>query len=547
MLETVRKSLNGTVHTMECRNPATGVRLGSIDMATASEVKAAREHMRVAGKMWGRKSVGERVKALRKLQGVLIDSHEEITAVVNRDTGKPRQDALVELFITVNMLSHTLNHAKRWLGRNYQMPGLYLTKLTYIEQKPYGTVAVISPWNYPFVLAMQPVLAALLAGNSVILKPSEVTGMTGKLIERLFQRVPELAPYVRVLHGDGRVGAAVVESKPDLIYLTGSVKTGELIAKAAAEHMIPCVFELGGKDPMIVLDSAEIIPAAKWGAWAATANAGQTCVSIERFYVVESVYDDFVREIISEAEKIKIGYSEEIKSEYNYGPLSSERQADIVDAHLQDALAKGAVLQTGGSPEGLMMKPTVLTEVDDTMDLMHEETFGPLIPIIKVKNAEEAIARANDSEFGLGASVWGGVSEAKAVLDEIEAGTLVANDAVAQFAVPTVPFGGRKKSGNGRSHGKEDLLQFTQSASYVLSTPPMPFDIAVKMREPGNYRLGESLLKVAFGTSLKQKSEPFVDFWRSRRVQNVVEGIQEKVDGVTDSVEGKVREARNGG
>lgn len=545
MLETIQKPLNGVLHTMECRNPATGGYLGSIEMATAEQVRAAREHMRVAGKMWGRKSVGERVKALRKLQGVLIDAHEEITAVINKDTGKPRQDALVELFITVNMLSHSLNHARRWLGRSYQMPGLYLTKLAYIEQKPYGTVAVISPWNYPFVLALQPVLQALLAGNSVILKPSEVTAMTGALIERLLKRVPEIAPYVTVLHGDGRVGAALVETKPDLIYLTGSTRTGEVVAKAAAEHLIPTVFELGGKDPMIVLDSAEIDSAAKWGAWAATANAGQTCVAIERFYAVESIYDEFVKQMVSEAEKIKVGYSEEIKGEFNYGPLSSDRQAEIVADHLEDALSKGAVLHTGGNPEGLMMKPTVLTEVDESMKLMREETFGPLIPIIKVKDAEEAVRRANDSEFGLGASVWGSVGDATGVLDELEAGTLVVNDAIAQFAVPTLPFGGVKKSGNGRSHGKEDLLQFSQSVSYMVSTPPVPFDIAVKMREPGNYRLGETLLKVAFGTSLKQKSEPFVDLWRSRRVQDVVEGVQEKVDRATSSVEERVREARN--
>ncbi|MGB1251644.1 MAG: aldehyde dehydrogenase family protein [Candidatus Promineifilaceae bacterium] len=488
-----------------CYNPATGQEIGRIPQATAAEIDQAYVELHEANSLWSTMPTRERVTILRKMQYELVDAVDEITTVINKDTGKSRQDALIELYITLDNLQLTLKHAEKLLARRKVSSGTYLAKSCYVEQRPYGTIAIISPWNYPFMLAMQPVLTALAAGNTVILKPSEVTGVTGKLMAKLFQRVPELAPFVRVLHGDGRVGAAIVEGKPDLIYLTGSTRTGKLIAKAAAENLIPTIFELGGKDPMIVLEGADLDAAAKWGIWGATTNAGQACTSVERTYVVDAVYDQFVEKVVEQARLLRIGYSDEVKDMNHYGPLSSERQATIVEEQIDDALEKGAQLLTGARRQELMMQPTILVDVDPSMKVLQNETFGPVMPIVRVRDEDDAIARANTSEFGLSAYVWGKLNHVKRVLPKLEAGTVVANDVVAHFAVPSLPFGGLKKSGNGRSHGDQDLLQFTQTQSFMESSPPMSLDIATRLREPGNYRLAEAVLKAQFGANVQQK------------------------------------------
>ena len=523
---------------LACHNPATGDFIGSVPMASTADVMTARQELEKAAKLWRAKSLKQRIAILKQFQHVLIDSLHEITSVVNKDCGKSRQDALIEVFMVVDNLHTVLAKAPKWLKRERVPSGLQLTKRCYVEQRPIGTVAVISPWNYPFMLALQPMLMALLAGNTVMLKPSEVTAVTGQLIERLFKRVPDLAPYVRVLHGDGKVGAAVVASKPDLIYLTGSRATGQIIAREAAKNMIPYIFELGGKDPMIVLEDANLAAAAKWGVWASCFNAGQTCAGIERVYVVADVYDEFVRLAEKEARNFSVGYSDEIHSQYDMGPLSGERQAAIVDDHLEDALDKGAQVLCGGKRDELMMEPTVIVDVNHSMKMMNQETFGPIMPIMRVRDEDEAIKLANSSKFGLGASVWGGIGHATKVLDQIEAGTLIANDVIAHFASPLLPFGGVKESGNGRSHGKMDLLQFTNSHSYMLSLPPLPFDIAVRMRQPGHYRVGEALLKTVFGVTVQQKLEPVAMGIKSQKTQRAAKQALDKVGGPSGLAKG---------
>lgn len=497
---------------LACINPATGEKVDEFPMSTADDALQARQEMGVAAKIWARKPVKKRVRILRQFQKLLIDSADQITETLNIDCGKSRQDALIELFITVNLLDEYCKKAETWLRRRRVSPGLYMFKTCYVEQRPYGVVAVIGPWNYPFVLTVPPVLTALLAGNTVILKPSEETGLTGKLIENLFSRVPELAPFVRVLHGDGRVGAALVDSKPDLIFLTGSTQTGRLVSKAAAEHMIPLISELGGKDPLIVLEDADLDAAARWSVWGACFNAGQTCMAVERVYVIDKVYDEFMRHAVHYAQEFKMGYSPAKNSPYLMGPLTTERQVAIVDRHLQDALEKGAKVLVGGHRRGHFVEPTILADVTHAMLVMREETFGPIMPIMKVRDEAEAIRLANDSEYGLGASVWSqDLEHAGRVLQKLEAGTLQVNDTLSHFAVPNLPFGGVKKSGQGRVHGESDLLQFTQAYAITLAAPPMLFDVATQMRLPGRYGLGVAMMKVVFGVSPRQKLEPVTD------------------------------------
>ncbi|MFQ5436708.1 MAG: aldehyde dehydrogenase family protein, partial [Anaerolineae bacterium] len=487
-------------------NPATGAQFGEVAMSTPDEIAQAHKELRQNFAVWRRKSVAERVRVLKQLQELIIDSLDEITAVINEDTGKSRQDGLIEVMMVVDRVHQYLKHAQSWLKRRRVPPGLYIFKSYYTEPHPYGVVSVIGPWNYPFDLCMSPVISALLAGNTVMLKPSEVTPATGVLMEKLFQRIPDLAPFVRVLHGDGSVGAAIVDSRPDLVFLTGSTATGHKVALETAKHLIPFVCELGGKDPMIVLADADVKAAAKWGAWGAFYNTGQTCMGVERVYAEAPIYEEFVAEVIEQAKALKIGYSPNLENENDMGPLTFARQAEIIEGHMQDALAKGARVVYGGQRQGMFMEPTVVVDVDHSMKLMQEETFGPIMPIMKVKDETEALWLANDSQFGLSACIWSSnMRQAKRIAHRLEVGSVNVNDAISHYPVSLLPFGGVKQSGNARTHGQAEVLQFTHLRSYAIGRPPLPFDIATRMREPNHYRLGAAIMRLAFGVTPEQR------------------------------------------
>ncbi len=490
-------------------NPGTGQRFGEVAMTTPAEVQAAVDDLRATGEAWRRKTIAERVRVLRQVQALLIDARDEISEVISQDHGKSRQDALIEVFVTVDVLNTACRNAARWLRRERVANGLYLFKRFYVEPRPHGVVAVLAPWNYPLLLALQPALSALLVGNTVVLKPSEVTGATGVLIERLLQRVPELAPYVRVVHGDGRVGAALVQARPDFIFLTGSTPTGKKVMAAAAEHVIPVVCELGGKDAMIVLDDAEVDPAVEWGSWGAYFNSGQTCMAVERVYVLPQVYDEFVSKSVAAAQRFKAGYSLDTDARYNLGPVTSEAQLRLIEAQMAEAVAKGARVLTGGRGPGQFYEPTVLVDVTHDMQIMRDETFGPILPIMRARDEAEAVRLANDSPFGLSASVWSrDLEHARAVADQLQVGSVIINDTLAHFGVPSLPFGGVKESGFGRAHGREGVLQFTQSFAYATGQPPHPLDIATVLRRPGHYDLAAAMLRLAFGVTPRQRLEP---------------------------------------
>jgi acyl-CoA reductase-like NAD-dependent aldehyde dehydrogenase len=505
-------------------NPATGARFGEVEMTSPDSVQNAVQVMRQAFPLWSGKSVRERIQILRKFQTLLIDKRDEITMVLNQDCGKSRQDGLLELFVTVDMLSQYCAQAPTWLKKKRVSSGLYLFKQCFVEYRPYGVVAVIAPWNYPLVLALPPVLAALLAGNTVVLKPSEVTAATGVLIERLIQAVPELAPFVRVVHGDAKVGAALTQARPDYIFVTGSTPTGKKVLQAAAEHLIPVALELGGKDAMLVLEDADLEAAARWGVWGAFFNTGQTCMAIERVYVVESKYDEFVRRVIDYANEFKTGYTPDADGPYFMGPVTDPHQVQVIERHLEEALAKGARVLTGGKEQGMFYNPMVMVDVDHSMRIMQEETFGPVMPIMKVKDETEAIRLANDNPFGLGASVWSqNIAHAKQVADQVQAASVIINDSIAQFGIPMLPFGGIKDSGFGRTHGQEGLMQFTRPYSYAVGSAPVKWDIATLLRENGHYDLATAIMGVVYGTTFKQKWETLSQLFRKKQAAKPID------------------------
>lgn len=494
---------------MEFINPATGQKFGEVRMATAADVARARREMAVMQPEWGAKSVKERARIVKKLQGVILDATDEITAVVNQDHGKSRLDALHEVFMTIEKVHHYCAHAPQWLARERVPRGLYFFKRFYADREPYGVVGIIGPWNYPIDLMIPPIVSALLAGNTVLVKPSEVAAATGVLLEDLINRVPELAPNVRFLHGDARVGQALVKSKPDLLFLTGSVKTGQIVAKMAAEDMIPFMYELGGKDSMLVLEDADVKAAAKWGVWGAFYTTGQACVSVERVYVHEKVYDEFVNAVLEETAKFTVGYSPDVDNPNWMGPLTFQRQCDIVNTHLHDAVQKGARIIMGGKQTGMFIEPTVLVDVDHSMKIMMEETFGPTMPIMKVMDDRHAIQMANHSDMGLSAYVWSNdLKHAERVGRQLDVGVVNINDTMAHYSVARLPFGGMKLSGNTRTHGRGEVTQFTHQKAYSISRPPNPIDPVIWIRRPGAYRLLKAMMGATYGTTMQQRVGP---------------------------------------
>jgi len=500
---------------IEFFNPATGRKFGQVRVTTEEEVFRARRELAEAQREWGSKPVRERARLVKLLQGVIVDATDEITALVNQDHGKSRLDALHEVFMSVEKIHHYTANAPKWLARQSVPRDLYFFKRFYAEPVPHGVVGIIGPWNYPIDLMIPPIVAALLAGNTVLVKPSEVAAATGVLLEDLFNRVPQLAPYVRFLHGDVRTGQALVHSKPDMLFLTGSVKTGQIVAKMAAEDMTPFMYELGGKDAMLVLEDADIAAAARWGVWGSFYSTGQACVSVERVYVHENVYDAFVSAVLNETAKFTVGYSTEIDNPNWMGPLTFDRQVSIVSDHLQDALDKGARVLIGGKGTGMFFEPTVLVDVDHSMKIMVEETFGPTMPIMKVRNDAEAIQLANDSNLGLSAYVWSrDLKHAEQVGRQLDVGVVNINDTVAHYSVPQLPFGGTKLSGNARTHGRGEVMQFTRSKAYSISQPPSAIDPVIWIRHPGNYHLLKAMMGGTYGTTMGQRVGPVAELVR---------------------------------
>lgn len=503
------------VETVAFINPATGEQFGQVAMATNEQILASCREMGAAAQIWSAKPVKERVRILRKFQEVVIDSLDEITEVINRDHGKSRQDAWVEVMLTVDKLHQYYKRAPKWLRKRSVPPGLYFFRRYAVVPRPYGVVGIIGPWNYPFELVVPAMCSALLAGNTVLVKPSEVAAATGVMIEGLVQRVPELSPFVRFLHGDARVGSGMVHAKPDLIFLTGSTATGKIVAKAAAETMTPFLCELGGKDPMIVLEDANIQAAAKWAVWGAAAfNSGQSCVAVERIYVVEDVFEEFVQAAIEEASKVEMGFLTTKENPNHMGPLTFQRQVEIIEDQIQDALSKGARIVYGGKRVGMFWEPTVIVDVDHSMKLMRDETFGPVIPIMKVSDEVHAVQLANHSDFGLSAYVWSSnLRRARRVADQLEVGSVMINDVLVHYVTSLLPFGGVKLSGNARTHGKEEVMQYTHLHSSSIGPPPLPFDISTILRSPNHYRLGAGVMRMAFGVTRRQRLQPIRELW----------------------------------
>lgn len=446
-------------------DPATGEEIGRTPLSSPEDVRRAVTRARAAQPGWASLSFPERARVILKARDLMLAERDEIARLVSRETGKPIAEAIsMEIVPTLDAM-HYFAHASESLLRPQKIDiGQYgmMGRSSSIRFKPLGVVGIISPWNFPLATPLDEVVMALMAGNAAVLKPSELTPLIALKIGELFSRAGLPPGLLEIMTGDGSTGAALVEARVDKIMFTGSVATGKRVAEAAARYLIPVVLELGGKDPMIVLEDADIKIAARGAVWGAFANAGQACASVERCYVHESIAPQFIKLIVAETQTLKQGPGTE--AAVDIGSMTNARQLQIVEDHVSDAKQHGAKILTGGqrgeSREGFFYQPTVLTDVDHDMTIMCDETFGPVLPVMTFKTDDEAVKLANDSVYGLTASVWTrNIGRGRALAERIEAGTVMVNEVVYTHGIAQTPWGGVKDSGYGRTHGRAGLLE----------------------------------------------------------------------------------------
>jgi acyl-CoA reductase-like NAD-dependent aldehyde dehydrogenase len=444
-------------------NPATGEVLRELDCADAGAIEAAVARARAAQPSWAALGLRRRIDVLREFQRRLHENKSEIAAAITREAGKPLAEALVTEVLVVLDAARFLIDNTWGLLRDEPVPhGNLATKMKsgWLVREPHGVIGIISPWNYPFSIPATETLAALVAGNAVVLKPSELTPLIALELASLLYAAGVPKDVFQVVVGEGAAGAALLRSPIDKLVFTGSVATGKRIAAAAAERLLPVVLELGGKDPMLVLDDADVDVASSAAVWGAFVNAGQACLSVERCYVHRSLYESFARACAEKTKQLHVGNG--MDSQTDMGPMIHERQLRIVEGHVEDARARGARFLAGGLrlPHlGLnFYAPTVLANVTHDMRIMREETFGPVLPIMAFEDDGEAVRLANDSEYGLAASVWTRDGKrGERLARRIHAGTVMVNDVVSCFGISEAPHGGVKASGLGRTHGRFGL------------------------------------------------------------------------------------------
>lgn len=449
-------------------NPADGGIVGEAAIASVEDVHAAVERARRAQVEWNARGIRERLKVVRRFQQLLSDQKQKVAELITREAGKPVVEALLsEVLVVLDSTRFLLANAYGLLKPESLPHGnlVMKAKLGKLHREPYGVFGIIAPWNYPFSIPATETLAALVAGNAVVLKPSELTPLVALELQRLLREAGTPEGVFQVVVGEGPTGAALVEAKIDKLVFTGSVPTGKRVGEAAAKRLLPVVLELGGKDPTIVFDDVDVDVAAAGAAWGAFMNAGQTCLSVERCYVQRNIYEKFVGLCAEKAKALRVGNG--MEKDVDVGPMINERQLKIVEAQVADALKRGARLVCGGrrlSEVGSnFYAPTVLADVTHEMAIMQEETFGPVLPVAAFDIEDDAVRLANDSEFGLAASVWTRDSaRGQRVAARLQAGAVMMNDMVCSFGISEAPHGGVKASGLGRTHGRIGLEEMVR-------------------------------------------------------------------------------------
>jgi acyl-CoA reductase-like NAD-dependent aldehyde dehydrogenase len=482
----------GSAHTIPVENPATGELVGTIPVLDAGELAEMAARAREAQPQWEAIGYDGRARVMRRAQKWILDNADRVLDTVVSETGKTYEDAqLTDLGYTASALGFWAKEGPRYLADervpSWNNPVAAGKKLV-IRYAPLVVVGVIGPWNFPIANSFGDCIPAMMAGNCVILKPSEVTPLSSLVMAEMMRECGLPEHVFQVATGDGGTGAALI-AEVDCVMFTGSSRTGKAVMKAAAESLVPCYLELGGKDPMIVCDDANVERAANAATYWSMNNAGQVCISVERCYVDASIYDEFVAKVTENVRGLRQGVPTGVGT-VDVGAVIFPPQLDIVDEHVRDAVAKGAKVLTGGHPRagaGRFYEPTVLVDVDHSMKCMQEETFGPTLPIMKIANAEEGVRLANDSEYGLQASVWtSDTDRGEALARRVEAGVVCVNDAQVNYTALNLPMGGWKTSGIGTRHGSAGIRKYTKVQSLLVTKRALkrePFMFPYKARQ----------------------------------------------------------------
>ncbi len=462
-------SLKGTVTKSDGRyfvsiNPANLKPIGEVRIMEEAEIKQRVDLAEKAFPAWSGLSLERRCEYLNGVKDQLIKDYDDIAGIISQEMGKPRIEAsLAELMLVVDLIDYFVKKAEKMLADEPIPLHLAKGKSSKLNYRPYGVISIISPWNYPFAIPMSEIVLALLAGNTVVFKPASDVMLIGKKIEELFQAVDLPVGVFNFIAAPGSaVAKSMIGPKIRKVIFTGSVSVGKQVMEAASRYLIPVVLELGGKDPMIVCKDANIELAARGAVWGAFTNAGQVCASIERVYVMKEVADEFIEKVVAKTKKIRVGQDTDFN--VDMGPMVNEGQLKIIEEHVADARQKGANILTGGERlkelKGFFYPPTVLTNVNHSMKCVSEETFGPLLPIMAVSSEEEAIRLANDTVYGLTASVWTKDRErGEEIAKQIDAGSVAINEHAYTYGLPETPWGGIKDSGMGRTHSKLGLME----------------------------------------------------------------------------------------
>jgi len=499
---------------IDVRNPATQELIGAVPSFSKEQIVAAVQQAAAAQAKWAATSMQGRLRIFKRFGELLCQQKEAVAAVISREAGKPEAEALsTEILVALDTTKFLCDYTPRFLRPEpiaHSNPVMKLKRGTLLRQ-PYGVIGVISPWNYPFSVPAVQTLSALATGNAVVLKPSEFTPFSSLELQKLLREAGLDPDLLQVITGDGAAGAALLQADIHKVVFTGSVATGKRVAQAAAARLLPVVLELGGKDPMLVLEDADVDVASSAAVWGAFMNAGQTCLSVERCYVHQSIYEKFLTACVEKTSKLRLGRGTD--ANVDIGSMLHERQLRTVQEHVQDAISRGARLLAGGKALSDLgpnfFAPTILADVTHSMTIMREETFGPVLPVRSFKTEDEAVALANDSEFGLAASIFTHDKQrGQALALRIEAGTVMVNDVLACYGISEAPHGGVKASGIGRTHGRFGLEEMVWP-KYVDS------DRLPRMKKLWWY---------GYGPAFAQQMSGFVELLFARNLTNRIRG-----------------------
>lgn len=501
------------IDTLPSINPATGVINGQVEKTSPAVLMQAVARARAAQTQWAARPVAERCRLLNALRERMLARRDELVDAVVRESGKPRVEAqFADLFVALDTAAYFAKNGESLL-RDQRVPHhstAAKAKRGRLVSEPIGVLGIISSWNYPLAIPLGQLIPAVLAGNAVLCKTSEFTPQCGALIEKLFADAGFPKDLVTVVQGGGEVGKALIEAAPDApdkIFFTGSVATGRRVAEACASRLLPSVLELGGKDAMIVLAGADLDVATSAAVWGSFTNCGQVCLSVERLFVEQSVSEAFAALCVQKTKKLKLGDGNDPATDV--GPMIRPQHVERMAGLIEDAVGRGARVLCGGNARPDLgpnfFEPTVIADVDSTMRLFQEETFGPILAIQTVRDEQDAVVHANDSPFSLAASVWtADAKHGEEIARKLRAGAVMVNDVISYFAIAEAPHGGCGASGWGRAHGRAGLLEMVQQ-KYI------DIDLLPEREKPWWYRYGpglgsaaDSFLKFEFGGAVRK-------------------------------------------